>query len=291
MNTARRVVGSALLVAAMAGLVWLTACRPHQRVVAAPHQTVLAAVQPIPHAAEAAAEPATATTAVPQRYRGQIIRKRVRHFPRRLLALTFDDGPDPQVTPVVLATLKRHGARATFFVLGRNAKQWPELVRQAAAAGHAIGSHGYSHPERCSQAEAQRQLARTADLVEQATGRKPVLFRPPYGITTGDLCQVALRQGYAALLWTISSADSRPIGAGTIAHNVIHTPNPGDIVLMHDGAGHAATAQALERILTELQASGSEFVTLPELLAAWDGWLTEQDATKPPEDEPSRQRE
>jgi peptidoglycan/xylan/chitin deacetylase (PgdA/CDA1 family) len=217
---------------------------------------------------------------IPAKYRGQIIRQRVRHFPRQLLALTFDDGPSPTITPRVLKTLREHQAHATFFVLGRSVKKWPELVRQAAEEGHAIGNHSYNHPSGTSASEAASQLERTAALIEQATGQKPRLFRPPYGITKGNLCQTALQQGYTAVLWTISSADSRTIGAATIAHNIIHTPNPGDIVLMHDGETHAATAAALPQILTKLSAAGFEFVTLPELLQAWEQWQ-EQQAEKP----------
>jgi chitin deacetylase len=216
---------------------------------------------------------------VPARYRGKIVRQRVRHFPNRIVALTFDDGPDPVITPQVLATLKRHHSRATFFVLGRNAKRYPQLVKQAAAQGHAIGSHGYTHPQRCTPAQAQSELQRTAAIIRQATGKQPTVFRPPYGITTGNLCRQAQAAGYPAILWTISSADTRPISAATIAKNVIHTPNPGDFVLMHDGAGHKATAQALEQILTELTAAGFQFVTIPELLSAWDRWQARQAQT------------
>lgn len=277
MTPPRRWAGNALLVAAAVAIVWFAACRPQPRAVRARAHTAepVAKLQP-----PVVAAPVAPRADVPRRYRGQVVRKRVRYFPERMLALTFDDGPDPQVTPVVLATLKRHEARATFFVLGRNVRRWPELVKQAAGEGHAVGSHAYSHPERCSPAEARRQLAETADLIEQATGDRPTLFRPPYGITTGNLCETALGEDYTAVLWTISSADSRPISAVTIAQNVIHTPNPGDIVLMHDGAGHAATAKALEQILTELGATGFRFVTLPELLAAWDRWLGEQQLTE-----------
>jgi peptidoglycan/xylan/chitin deacetylase (PgdA/CDA1 family) len=92
----------------------------------------------------------------------------------------------------------------------------------------------------------------------------------------GNLTRAALARGYAAVLWTISSADTRSIDADTIARNVIYTPNPGDIVLMHDGAGHQATADAVPRILRELGEAGFKFVTMPELLRAWDIWQAEQ---------------
>lgn len=217
---------------------------------------------------------------VPARYRGKIIRKRVRYFPKRLLALTFDDGPSTNITPQVLQVLEKHHAKATFFVLGRNVKAHPEIVRQAAKAGHAIGSHSYSHPSRTSATQAASELERTAALVAQATGKQPVLFRPPYGITNGNLCQQALKYNYSVILWTISSADSNSIGSATIARNIIHTPNPGDIVLMHDAAGKKTTLGALPQILTELGAAGFQFVTVPELMRAWDEWEKTQQRTK-----------
>ena len=214
--------------------------------------------------------------AVPKRYAGQIIRQRVRHFPRKLLALTFDDGPSPSLTPQVLRLLRENNAQATFFVLGKCVKRWPGLVKQAAEEGHAIASHSYSHPASASPARALEELTSTAQLIEQATGRKPVLFRPPYGITAGNLCRTALAEGYTTILWTISSADSNPIAAHIIAHNIIHTPNPGDIVLMHDGATHEETVKALPQALRELTAAGFEFVTIPRLLQEWDLWLKQE---------------
>lgn len=209
---------------------------------------------------------------IPDIFRGQILRRRVRYFPQKLLMLTFDDGPSPQITPQILHALSQYNAKATFFVLGSNAKKWPQLVRQAFQQGHAIGSHSFSHPARATYKEASIELKRTAHAIEVATGRPPELFRPPYGQTKSALCQMALKQGYVVVLWTISSADSNPIGADIIARNVIHTPNPGDIVLMHDGPGHKATALALPRILQELTAQGFRFVTIPEFLLASMQW-------------------
>ncbi|MEN6642284.1 MAG: polysaccharide deacetylase family protein [Armatimonadia bacterium] len=223
---------------------------------------------------------AAASESVPAQYRGKIIRKRVRYFPKKLLALTFDDGPSTNITPQVLRVLEKHGAKATFFVLGRSVKAHPEIVRQAAQAGHAIGVHSYSHPSRATAAQAASELDRTAALIAQVTGKQPVLFRPPYGITNGNLCRLALKRNYSVILWTISSADSNPIGSATIARNTIHTPNPGDIVLMHDAAGKKATLGALPQILTELSAAGFRFVTVPELMRAWDEWEKTQQRTK-----------
>jgi peptidoglycan/xylan/chitin deacetylase (PgdA/CDA1 family) len=218
---------------------------------------------------------------IPKQYRGRIIAKRVRYFPSKLLALTIDDGPDPQITPIILKTLKQYNARATFFVVGRKAKAYPALVKREVAEGHAVESHSWSHPASTSPARAASELANTAAIIQKLTGRKPELFRPPYGITNGNLSKLAQKQGYGVVLWTISTADSNPIGPKVIARNVIHTPNPGDFVLMHDGAGHTATAQALPQVLRELSAEGFQFVTLPELLRQWARWQQQVKSTPP----------
>ncbi len=222
-------------------------------------------------------EPVLDVPAVPAAYRGTIVRQRTRHFPHRILALTFDDGPSPTVTPQILDTLREYNARATFFVLGQNVRKWPEIVRQAADEGHAIGHHSYSHPSKTNPEQAAKEMAQTTEAIIEATGRAPELFRPPYGITDGNLCRTAREQGFTVILWTISSADTTSIGPEIIASNVIYTPNPGDIVLMHDSGGNSKTAEALPRILKELSIAGFEFVTIPHLLGAWEEWKKQAD--------------
>ncbi len=207
---------------------------------------------------------------IPDNFKRVIIRKRVRHFAPKLLALTFDDGPNPDVTPVVLSVLAEFNAHATFFVEGCYAEKHPELLREIEAAGHAIGNHTFTHAKDVTPAQAEHELVSTENAIKKATGHRPTLFRPPYGITKGALTEAAKRRGYAVVLWTISSADTRPIDADTIANNIIHTPNSGDIVIMHDGPGHGFTAEALPKVLKELSEAGFQFVTVPELLRAWD---------------------
>ncbi len=220
------------------------------------------------------ATPAPVFCPVPTRYAGQVVSNRVKGFPDKLLALTFDDGPSTTVTPRILETLREHGARATFFQLGSAIAANRDITRRVFAEGHAVANHSYSHPSSTSEESAASELERTATLIRECTGHEPELFRPPYGITKGNLQRAALSRGYVGILWTISAADTdRRATAETIATNVIHTPNPGDIVLMHDSAGHGDTAEALPRILEELGAAGFRFVTVPELLDAWDKWL------------------
>lgn len=228
-----------------------------------------------------AAGPVTDPLAVPKQFHGKILHQRVRHFPRKLLALTFDDGPNPQITPLVLKTLRQYNAHATFFVLGQCAKAYPALVKAEAAGGHAVESHSWSHPSSATPEQAAKELGQTAAIIQKLTGKKPQLFRPPYGIANGNLAKLAQKQGYGVVLWTISTADSNPIGPAVIAHNVIHTPNPGDFVLMHDGMGHKATAAALPQVLKELTAAGFKFVTLPQLMQEWVRWQQAQAKDKP----------
>jgi len=215
---------------------------------------------------------------IPQRYERKMVAKRVRFFPEKLLALTFDDGPSKDFTPRILDILATYKAHATFFVRGDQAELYPDLLKRIVAEGNVIGNHSFSHPKKITSADAIKELFRTEKVI-QTTGQTPRLFRPPYGIIKNDLTQLALKKGYTVVTWTISSADSRPIGADVIANNVIHTPNPGDIVIMHDGEEHhEATVEALPTILKQLGDSGYKFVTIPELLRAWDKYLQEQKA-------------
>ncbi|MGC8669389.1 MAG: polysaccharide deacetylase family protein [Chthonomonadales bacterium] len=224
---------------------------------------------------------AASAWSIPARYRGMLVTHRLRYFPSKLLALTFDDGPDPHITPAILDALKLHHAKATFFVLGRNAQRFPHLVRAAVRAGHCVGSHSYSHPAHTNAPQAAMELDATREAIYKAAGAAPTVFRPPYGITRGELAKAARRRGYAVITWTISSADTRPISPQQIARNVIFTPNPGDIVLMHDGGGHRATAAALPLILRALNKQGWRFVTVPELLRAWDQWQRRTSVRRP----------
>jgi len=233
--------------------------------------------RPVREAHRAAPKPGPAPKpilrTIPARYKGKLVTRRVRRFPKKLLALTFDDGPDPEITPRILKTLEEHNAYATFFVRGDNAERHPQLLKQIAAGGHEIGNHSYSHETVSSEDAAKEELRKTDDAIGQVTGRDVRLFRPPKGIKNCELTRQALKAGYVVVLWTISSADSRPIAPEVIASNVIHTPNPGDIVIMHDGEGHTATADALPKVLDALEKKGYRFVTVPDLLGEWDRWL------------------
>lgn len=203
---------------------------------------------------------------VPMRFHGKVIARRAPNFREKVIALTFDDGPDPTVTPNILATLERYKAKATFFVLGRYAALYPKLVRQAAMRGHAIGVHSYRHPAKASPKDALWEIIKTNYVSTRALGKAPTVFRPPYGLTSSLLTKDALKFGYPVVTWTSSGADTATRDPNTIAYNVIVRPKPGDIVLFHDGYGHMPTALALPKVLKYLQKRGYKFVTVPEML-------------------------
>lgn len=208
---------------------------------------------------------------LPARYRGYTLTRRNARLREKVIALTFDDGPNPAITPLVLQSLRRYNARATFFVLGQWAQEWPDLVRRTAAAGHAVESHSYSHPnEPLSMAHARRELERTEIVIEQLAGARPQLFRPPFGKVDGSLSRVAARLGYCVTKWTICGSDKPNETVSDIVQRVTQHPVSGDIVLLHDGRSHIATVKALPEVLRRLKAQGFTFVTVPRLLQLWD---------------------
>jgi len=236
---------------------------------------------PAPPEPKAAAQPAPPSPpgpdwSVPPRYRGKLLYLRPRGFDRKIIALTFDDGPDPGLTPSVLKTLAAHQAHATFFVQGKQVKAHPEVLGQVLAAGHAIGNHSYSHPARPTATQAAIQLQRTDNLVRKWAGRRPTCFRPPYGITAGHLARLACGRQDAVVLWTLNSRDAEGFDSVSVTQRVRALAHPGDIVLMHDGSGHLGTAKALPKIMDGLAAKGYAFVTVPELLREWDRFVSAQ---------------
>ncbi|MHB0884927.1 MAG: polysaccharide deacetylase family protein [Bacillota bacterium] len=189
-----------------------------------------------------------------------------------VIALTFDDGPDPTYTRRVLATLRRYGAKATFFVIGRNVEKYPDILREVAAEGHEIGNHTYSHPLRLRQAgngELVRELTQTDELVTRITGRRTRVFRPPGGAYDDHLAGAVRSLGYEVIIWswTTNPSDAYGPAVSTIVHRVTDNAAPGDIVLLHDGNPHPQTVSALPEILRILSDKGFRFVTVSELLS------------------------
>ncbi len=184
----------------------------------------------------------------------------------RGVALTFDDGPDPVHTPRVLDALAARGAKATFFVVGERLAAHPGLARRIAAEGHALGAHGWTHDPLYA-LRSRAQLSASMDLEDAAhvaiLGRPPRLFRPPIGVASPPVVEVARARGRALVAWTSRPRDGRADAtASTVARRVSSTLRDGAIVLLHDAAmgrrAHPAGVDALPTILEELARRGLE---------------------------------
>lgn len=191
----------------------------------------------------------------------------VTHGPRtrRRIALTFDDGPSELTLPY-LELLERHGARATFFVVGTECVRHPELVREMVRRGHEVGGHGYTHerfPELWAHGTLDDELRSTTALLPDARGGRRWV-RPPYGALSLTSLVACARAGITLVLWSLDSEDWRFENPRHVAARVSsHTVEPGSIVLLHEG--QTWTLDALREIVPELRRSGYELVTVGEL--------------------------
>lgn len=185
---------------------------------------------------------------------------------KKLIALTFDDGPDPDVTPQILKTLKKHEAKATFFMLVNSAEKYPKIAKQVANNGHEIANHTYTHVNlaKVKRSRIEKELAHAKEKLESITERPVKLFRPPYGEYNQAVVEVAHNSEQHIIMWSVDPQDWRYKNKNKIYQNIMQSSNPGSIVLMHDI--HQATADALPKILKDLKEQGYEFVTVSELL-------------------------
>ncbi len=167
-----------------------------------------------------------------------------------VLALTFDDGPDPSVTPQVLEVLAEAGARATFFLTGERAAAHPELVREIACRGHLIGSHAMHHRSLIlsGPAAVARELAEAADVIGRAAGAIPRFVRPPYGLFGVAVVKAVRGRGDILVLWTALAGDYRALLPPQIVANVEPFIRPGAILVFHDTqAGGGAALPGIVR--------------------------------------------
>ncbi len=200
---------------------------------------------------------------------------------RKKIALSFDDGPDPQWTPKILDILKQKNVPGVFFVIGNMANQRPELLKREYAEGHEIGNHTFTHPkfDEISRTQVRWELNLTQRLIESTLGVKSILFRPPYGIDhqpeySEEVAQLPYPQELGYLIigqridpddWRLR--DGKPIPAKEIVDGVLAQANRGNIVLLHDGGGdRSQTVAALPQIIDRLRAQGYQFVSVSELI-------------------------
>ena len=193
----------------------------------------------------------------------------------RQLALTYDDGPNDPYTLCILEVLARHEVRATFFLIGRFVAQKPEIAREIARAGHAIGNHTFNHPNLifCPAMGVRRELEQCRKILNDTVGPHSALWRPPYGARLPHVLGVGRKLRLATVMWTVSSNDWKIHSAAGIEKRVAERVHGGDIILMHDGAhvrmgaDRARTVEATAALIPRLKSEGYEFVTVPEMMS------------------------
>jgi len=190
----------------------------------------------------------------------------------REVALTFDDGPDPAWTPRVLSILARHNVKATFFVVGRQVRRHPALLRAIVDAGHAVGNHGDRHRPlwRLTRRAATAEIENGARAIVEAGGPRPTLFRPAKGLFWPRQKRWIAETGHAPVMWSVAGKDWAGFSAMRILSSLSRRTNGGDIVLLHDGGGavfrrggdRGPTVAALGPFIANLKERGLSLVPL-----------------------------
>jgi peptidoglycan/xylan/chitin deacetylase (PgdA/CDA1 family) len=197
----------------------------------------------------------------------------------KVITLTFDDGPDPEVTPAVLDLLRKRQIKAAFFTIGKKADKHPEILQKIQAEGHAIGLHSYSHGyffDLYGRKKMERDLVKVLEWkggkVEQGpsfvgmTGGKKILFRPPYGVTNPTVARVVRKLGLSVIGWSVRSLDTSIKDPVKVAQRVNSRLHPGAVVLMHDTRSDLPVI--LENVIQHALEQGYRFVGLEEMMAS-----------------------
>jgi peptidoglycan-N-acetylglucosamine deacetylase len=192
---------------------------------------------------------------------------------KKVVALTFDDGPSPH-TKELLDILRAYEVPATFFLLGKNAAQYPHLVRQMYQAGHEIGNHSYSHEPLIFKSVAfiREEIEKTDQLIRQSGYQGTIHFRAPYGRKLIWLPWILYKAKRPHILFDVIPDDWASPGVETIVNRIVAQTKPGSIILCHDGNGdekglnRSQTVQAIPLVIEKLSGAGYQFVTISELL-------------------------
>src|SRR5271165_6626360 len=192
----------------------------------------------------------------------------------RLLALTYDDGPNDPYTWRMMEVLERHGVKATFFLIGQFVQQKPAIARALVEAGHVIGSHTWDHPNLifASTSEVRRQLEQAQTAIFDATGVEAKLFRPPFGGRRPASLRTVRAFGLVPIMWNVTGYDWGAKSAEQIVAHAERQIRGGDVILLHDGgygrmgADRSCTVAATQEILARYKGEGYEFVTIPQMM-------------------------
>ena len=182
------------------------------------------------------------------------------------VAISFDCAWGAEYTDALLEAMERSGVTCTFFAVQFWVEKYPEYAKKIVDAGHELGTHSKTHPymSKLSKAEIQEELSSSCAAIEQATGIKPTLFRPPYGDYNNLLVETAEETGLYTIQWDVDSLDWKNLSAQEIALRVVNGVKEGSIILCHNNGLH--TSEALPMIFSTLQNRGYEFVPIGELI-------------------------
>lgn len=184
------------------------------------------------------------------------------------IALTFDDGPHPEHTPKLLDELKKRNVKATFFLVGQCAAEYPDLVKRIVDEGHEVANHSWSHPalSKLGAEGVRKQMENTNDAIRRACGVTPTLMRPPYGATNASLNRrLAENYGMKVILWSVDPLDWKYRNPTRVFNSIVQNTRPGSIILAHDI--HGTTVAAMPQTMDALLAKGFKFLTVSELIA------------------------
>ncbi len=186
-------------------------------------------------------------------------------LPQQCLAITFDDGPGPY-TEQLLETLRHYNAKATFFVIGRNAAIYENTLRHILSAGHQIGNHTWHHPDltKLDAAAIEAEIVETNSAVHMATGQAPTIVRPPYGAINQSVLAELGRLGMASIFWSVDTRDWADRNSAIVCQRAVEGARPGSIILLHDI--HKTSVEAVPCILSQLSQKGFRFVTVRQLI-------------------------
>lgn len=197
-------------------------------------------------------------------------------IPYKAVALTFDDGPSPAWTPLILDELKKAGVKATFFMLGEHVREYPEVARRVVAEGHDIGNHTYDHHVLLyyKKSELEKEITEADKVIKEVTGKTTRYFRPPKAWLTGREKKKIRELGYTVVLWSLNSKDWVTFDDKYMIKYILRNVQPGDIILFHDSGGalrteggdRHETVLAVKRLIERLRDRGYSFVTLTQLL-------------------------
>ena len=192
---------------------------------------------------------------------------------QKVVALTFDDGPDEVYTPQVLDILKKYDVKATFFLVGENIERNADIVAREVEEGHEIGNHTYTHINVAKNGynEIYNEIIKTQDIIKKITGEEPKLFRPPYRAISKNMCDIIKNKNMNIVLWSnLDPRDWSNPGVYYIVDTIDTKVENGNIILLHDynkvRCSKSQTVQALDSIIPKLKEKGYKFVTVSELI-------------------------